>query len=480
MRRYLTSETRPQARYDVCIIGAGAAGISLAQKLRSQGLSVFLAEGGGEEWEDESQAIYQGDVKGDAYFDLETARLRYFGGTTNHWGGMCRPLEELDFEAKTGFPLTAWPITRSDLDPFLNEARKIVEVATFPNDSPLDSSDDLRRVHFVFSPPVRFGEKFRDQFSSDLGIDVVLHANAQDAVIENRRIQSVRFENFQNDSIEVNADAFILACGGIENNRLLLQWNRDHNDGLGNQRGLVGRYWMEHPTQTIGEVVFCEGLTFDDDDTDLPISATRLYLAPTKSFMTENGTLNCRIRLDRTPDMSCTPPGWLARLLGRAPEEPAHLAWLRSSSEQEPVYSNHIALSDALDRFGNPRATLHWRRSEVDRNTFREPALALGQYLADNTKARMRLHDWVLSPETEFSCDGGGHCPGGYHHMGGTRMADSPETGVVDRNAKVFGTENLYCAGSSVFPSGGFCNPTFSIVQLSLRLGDYLANRAAR
>ena len=205
MLQFLTSETRPRPEYDVCVIGAGAAGISLAQKLRASGLSVFLAEGGAEEWEDASQAIYQGAVQGDEYFDLETARLRYFGGTTNHWGGMCRPLEELDFEAKAGYPLTAWPITRSDLDPFLDEARDIVEIPAFPDDSTMDDAEGLRRVHFVFSPPVRFGEKFRDQFASDAGIDVVLHANAQDAVIENQKIRSVRFENYQGDSVMVTA-----------------------------------------------------------------------------------------------------------------------------------------------------------------------------------------------------------------------------------------------------------------------------------
>ncbi|MGC3939094.1 GMC oxidoreductase [Roseobacter sp. EG26] len=459
------------------MIGAGAAGISLSQKLRSRGQTVLLAEGGGEDWEDDSQAIYQGSVEGDEYFDIETARLRFFGGTTNHWGGMCRPLEELDFQAKPGFPLTEWPISRSDLDPFLDEAREVVEIPEFPDDSALEGTDDLRRVHFVFSQPVRFAEKYREPFSSDPGIDVLLHANAQEAMLDDQKITSVRFENYSGHSVVVKADAFVLACGGIENNRILLQWNRDHNNGLGNKNDLVGRYWMEHLTQTIGEVAFCEGTSFGDDDVYLPFSRSRLYVAPTQRFMTENGLLNCRIRLDRDPDMDCTPPSWIAKLLGTAPEVPARIAWLRSSSEQEPVFENRVTLSSDVDRFGNPRAKLHWRRSDLDRRTFREPALALGQFFAEKTKVRMRLDDWVLSSELEFSCEGGGHCPGGYHHMGGTRMAASPETGVVDLNAQVFGSDNLFCAGSSVFPSGGFCNPTFSIVQLSLRLGDYLADR---
>ena len=481
MMRYLTSETRPLLpRYDVCIIGAGAAGMTMAWKLSTLGLSVFLAEGGGEELEDASQSLYQAEVEGDEYFDLEYARLRFFGGTTNHWGGMCRPLEAIDFKAKKGFPLTAWPIEKADLDPYQDTARAIVEIPAFPDDAPMDS-DDLRRVHFVFSGAVRLAEKYGPYFKEAEGVDVMLHANAQDIRFDGQGIRSMRFENFDGVSVDVEADAYVLACGGIENSRLLLHWNRAHNDQLGNRAGNVGRYWMEHPNHTIGEVLFCEELSFADDGVYMPFSRERLYVSPTQKFMEERGLLNARLRMDRYPEIQCTPPGWLSRILGREVEEPASLAWIRSAAEQEPVRSNRVALSDSeVDRFGIPRAVLHWKRSEQDKRTLIEPALALGRYFAEKTQVRMRLDDWALSEELEFSCDGGGHCPGSYHHMGGTRMAETPETGVTDRNAMVFGTNNLFCAGSSLFPSGGHCNPTFSILQLGLRLADHLADRAGR
>lgn len=479
MLTHLNSGAAVQSQYDVCVIGAGAAGITIAQKLRKNGLRVFLAEGGGETWEDESQAIYAGKVTGDEYFDLETARLRFFGGTTNHWGGMCRPLEEIDFKAKPDAPLTAWPISRADLDPYLDEARDVVEIPKFESDQPMAGSDDLRRVHFSFSEPVRFAEKYGPVFEQDSGIDVFLHANAQDLIFDEGRIQTVRFENFEGHSVNVRAKTYVLACGGIENSRLLLQWNRQYNNALGNVNGLVGRYFMEHLTQTIGEVLFCDDFSLPDDNPDVFLSLERFYVAPTQSFMQRNGTLNCRVRLDRSASMSCKAPNWFSRLLGREPDMPARLAWVRSSSEQEPVYENHVALSDEMDRFDNPRVDLHWSRSEKDRATFRTVALELGKYFADHTQARLRLNDWVLSEEHGFSCEGGGHCPGGYHHIGGTRMAETTQTGVVDRDAMVFGSGNLYCAGSSVFPSGGYCNPTFSIVQLSLRLADHLTRVVA-
>jgi choline dehydrogenase-like flavoprotein len=153
--------------------------------------------------------------------------------------------------------------------------------------------------------------------------------------------------------------------------------------------------------------------------------------------------------------------------------------WVRSSSEQEPARENRVTLDDETDRFGIPRPILHWRRSALDKKTFRSTALALGAYFASGNMARLRLDDWVFSEDLEFSCEGGGHCPGGYHHLGGTRMSATSAEGVVDADCRVFGTANLFVAGSSVFPSGGYCNPTMTIVQLSLRLAHHLAAKLA-
>jgi len=111
----LTSAFSAPARYDVCIIGAGAAGITVARRLAQTGHNVLLAEAGGLEYSDRSQAIYQGEVIGDPYFELDQARLRYFGGTTNHWAGVCRPLDQRDFRPKPYVTSAGWPIELDDL-----------------------------------------------------------------------------------------------------------------------------------------------------------------------------------------------------------------------------------------------------------------------------------------------------------------------------------------------------------------------------
>lgn len=123
------SDPFKEKRFDVCICGAGVAGITLARKL-SQRLNVVLLEAGGYEYSEASQDVYKGKSIGQDYFDLASTRLRYFGGTSNHWGGWCRPLDSCDFKPRPYVKFSGWPIERSDLDPFLEEAKSILDIPT--------------------------------------------------------------------------------------------------------------------------------------------------------------------------------------------------------------------------------------------------------------------------------------------------------------------------------------------------------------
>jgi len=126
-----------------------------------------------------------------------------------------------------------------------------------------------------------------------------------------------------------------------------------------------------------------------------------------------------------------------------------------------------------LFQFGNRRVVIDWQLNELDKRTLRKSALQAGSIMAGNDLGRIRLPQWLLDPDPVppgLSVDE----VAGYHHMGTTRMADSPRRGVVDRNQRVFGIANLYVGGSSVFATSGHVNPTFTIVQMSLRLADHL------
>jgi len=143
----------------VCIIGSGPAGITLALQLEKKGISSVIVEAGGFDYITSIQEAYQGTVIGDPYFDLSVARLRYFGGTSGHWAGWCRPLDEVDFEPRKGFQNSGWPIRKKDLDPYIKDTDAILELGPLQADVPIDAN--WKEIHFEFSPPVRFCQKYR-------------------------------------------------------------------------------------------------------------------------------------------------------------------------------------------------------------------------------------------------------------------------------------------------------------------------------
>lgn len=159
--------------YDAAIIGAGAAGITLALKLAAEGQKVALIEAGGLEWSAESQQIYDAKTVGDPYFDLDVARLRYFGGTTNHWQGWCRTFEREDFNRGYLGDQYKWPITFEELDQYLLEACEILEISSDFQDQPT-SEPDIESISFNFSPPVRFGTKYFDKLVGNAVVHVFL------------------------------------------------------------------------------------------------------------------------------------------------------------------------------------------------------------------------------------------------------------------------------------------------------------------
>src|SRR5882762_922857 len=98
---------------DLCIIGAGAAGISMALEWINTSYKIILLEGGGFEYEDQMQDLYSGKNTGQRYFPMKAIRLHYFGGTTGHWAGFCSPFDPIDFEKREWVAHSGWPITKN-------------------------------------------------------------------------------------------------------------------------------------------------------------------------------------------------------------------------------------------------------------------------------------------------------------------------------------------------------------------------------
>lgn len=458
-------------------------------------------EGGGLEYSDASQELYEGEVVGRAYHDLTVPRLRFFGGTSNHWAGWCIPLAEHDFEAKPYQEWSGWPIGKADLDPYYDETLDILDIAkadTQPS-APLSFHHDTLQVfNVLFSPPTRFAEKFGAELRTSANIHLVLNANLTDIVLAENRRQVVRceFRNYVDDEpIIILAKTYVLCLGGLENPRILLAINKGTASGIGNRQDLVGRFFSDHPHFSVGRYLL------NSDNPEVPavlrdqgVKKPRnvVAIAPTKSFMLQKEIPGFSLRLFPYADIKRNRDGikaFLQRQLcstdfstqlveavnGQIPNWwDCFYGNIAIATEQGVNYDSRVSLSSAKDRFGLPRIKLDWRFGEPDRRTIRIGALELGRQFAVNDWGRIQIIDWILDDDLPI--------PGpdeeqytGMHHIGTTRMASEPTRGVVDSNLKVFNHDNLFVCGSSVFSTSSHANPTFTIVQLALRLGAHLS-----
>lgn len=468
-------------RADVCVCGAGPAGITLARSLARRNLTVLLLEGGGESLSDESQDQYVGTTSGVPYFALDETRLRFFGGSSNHWTGHCGELDAKDFKAWDHAPLSGWPIAKSDLDPYAAEAREILDLAAAPpRPEPMPvESPGFESWALEESPPTLFAQKFRDEIRASERLTLVLNCSVLDIRLNDEGTVVTHLicgsTGAPERRMEMHAEHFALCLGGIENPRILLNSDSQQPAGIGNAHDLVGRFFSEHPHAEAGEA-------------RLPRSVASHFVSPSEAFIEERETLNFGLRVyTRDGDMAHNPlrpstslsaPRQVACRIPRADALAARLrddllycdAMLWVMCEQSLSAENRVTLIDERDVFGLRRANLHWSFSELDWHTMEAAVIGYGEYLAQHDLGRARLHPWLIDRDTASE-----HMSGGHHHMCTTRMSASPTSGVVDANCRVHGVRNLFIGGSSVFATGGHINPTFTIIQLSLRLGDQLA-----
>ena len=508
---------------DLCIIGAGAAGITLARELSGSPLRVTVLESGGFEYEVGTQALYEGDSIGLPYSNLSAPRLRYFGGTTNHWGGICRPFEDADFEAREGIRFTGWPIKKADVDPFYERA---VQAVRLPSETwelgdwtpsgeaaplPLGNGRIVSRVAQVVEQRLRsFGDGYREELRRAPNVTVYLHANVTrlDADETARTATSVEVATLAGNRFSVRAKAFVLATGAIENARLLLVSNRQAPSGLGNGNDLVGRFFLEHP-RFIGGIL----APFDPhpnlgfyENHRVHGALVRGYLASAKEVQLAEGLLDLQIRVEPSYGEAPEDPfdyadhvltlardieGWQRIAIPGAPVPIPYLDLIREAIttpeetyirlrgridriglstriEQAPNPDSRVVLVAERDELGMQRVALDWRLSDVDRRNVRRALELLGAELGAAGIGRVRI---LLDEDDSGWPD---DLNGGQHHMGMTRMSDDPRQGVVDRRCLVHGMSNLFVAGSSVFPTPSGATPTLMLVALAIRLADHL------
>lgn len=494
-------------QYDVCIVGAGAAGITLARALKSERLSICLLESGGFDFDDDTQALYGGVLDAAGFGPstyLSSSRLRFFGGTTNHWNGMCRPLDPIDFAIRPWVAHSGWPINRDDLAPYYERAAEVLQFRPFNErwgditlhaQSLVPPKGVLIGRTFRYSPPTRFGTVYRQELVEARTVDILLQANAVhlDLNEAGTAVERVQVAGLNRKRVTVTARLFVLATGGIENARLLLVSDSVHRSGLGNGSDCVGRFFMEHPELTVAHLLMTSPAALEDVRLLADQSA---LLCLSEQTQREHELLNANIELDLPAALRESEAGGFPLAIGDTiehldrlgfeadpetePTETPGLTRCYIRAESAPRPESRVTLEDrATDALGMRRPRLTFVMDTLESRTFVRTMEIVARELGVRQAGRLML---VLAEGAESLPVGGpawGRIRGGSHHMGTTRMSNNPAEGVVDRDCGVHGVSNLYVAGSSVFPTGGMANPTFTIVALALRMAEHIAARLA-
>ncbi len=457
----------------VTIIGSGPAGLSLAMRLEEKNVPCLVIEAGGMDYSVASQDFYRGKVIGDAYFELHQARLRQFGGTSGHWTGWCRARDAADFEPRADVPHSGWPIRKADLDPYAEATRTLLQINPVAPDREL--TPQMKLVEFAFSPPVRFGQVYRERIVRSPMIGLLLDTAVREIVPGAGRIDAIRVVGVDHVERDLRVEQLAVCTGGIENSRLLLWSNLRHGGRVVPHAATLGRFWMEHPNFAIGDAVMF----------GRPELPPRPYFAPTVRATRALGIGGAHVWLrpldddgdfkDLLREGMCVAPDLFGRLFKAAGRELFCGQHVRMEWEQWPRADNRIELGNETDALGVPRLNLHWSKAPAERKTVEVVTRLFGEALVARDLGRLRIRRWLLEGTPYSDRDQ----LAGWHHMGGTRMAESSEQGIVDRDCKVFGMSNLYIGGSSVFTTGGDANPTYTIVQLALRLAEHLAGGLA-
>lgn len=491
---------------DICIIGAGTAGLSIALDWIDSGYKVILLESGGFTYDINTQSLNKGETTGQKYYPLKSARLRYFGGTTGHWAGMCSTFDALDFKERDYVPHSGWPISKKELDPYYAKANKTLKLGPanytyefwnnqLPNLNPLPLDKDVVWNKMWQYTVARFGELYQDTIKDAANIHLYTYATAVDlGATENvSAIDQVTIKNHEGKTHTVKAKHFILACGTIQNARMLLASNTQAKHGLGNDYDNVGRYFMEHLEIASAELWLLKPFPTDLYTWDFGVTKASAELAITEAAQKQHQILNGTSSLlplaigrnqsprmetwqdeDPRKGMDLLMEDWtkaeeLAKKQNKGSISRAFQ--LNTRIEQAPNPNSRVTLGTELDALGVPRANLHWELTSLDKSSLRKMYRILGQQFGISGIGRLKLMEY-LRDETDDSWPIGTN--GGWHHMGTTRMSSDPKKGVVDANCKVHGIANLYVAGAACYATSGAPNPTLTLVALSLRLSAFL------
>lgn len=493
----------------VCVVGTGIGGGSfIARYMKDKGDLVVIEAGSRRENADVTAESVGRD------FGLAMTREISLGGTSNAWRSLCSPLDRIDFVDRSWMKMSGWPIGPDDLNPHYAEAARLLDLPDISRFAPVrmdhgtmamghafdfDRSTLEHKIFLQTRPPRNFRDDLLQRFrrSDDL---LLMDAVAVEIVTnrEGNEADHILVKTPGGNSVEIRAKHFVLAAGALETPRLLLNSRRWNGRGVGNNHDLAGRFLMDHPMGSLSQLRF-NGIRKAPLYHSLKIgprhsmkagfvlteALQEKYRLPNHCFYLwpsfhrgiddrfENlrrNLITARKRWLKPGDILAlvSSPNTLYRILTYLfPIEACYLyADLFFVTEQAPNRNSTVSLSEKKDRFGYPIARVDWKLGQEDLDSiaaFNElalNALSTGGTRISFQKDKGHLGDTLTSAA---------------HHMGTARMAADSRSGVVDRNLKAWGVENLHVCDASVFPTSGNANPALTISALAIRLADRLA-----
>ncbi|CAD7038400.1 GMC family oxidoreductase [Pseudorhizobium endolithicum] len=521
----------PLPSADVCIVGAGPVGLSLAFKLEALGRTVLLLEAGPTDGRDAPDPAATGFVNRN-HASPGDASHRGLGGTSALWGGRCVPYDDLDFQPRNHVTSPGWPIPHSEMSKYYGEAAVFLQCSspTFARNVPEEGEDIITDAVEWWSKSPALGRVYEDRLRRSDLITVVTKAVVHDINLGpgGRDVESLHVKH-AGRSRTLRAKQFVLAAGGLETARMLLSLQKQHPQKLGGPEGPLGRYYQGHLTGYIAvahlnDKALLQTLSFRSDEQG-GRHRRRLQVSPQRQM--QDRLLNAVFWLD---PMSISDPshgsGTLSLLYlllvasgtyrflsrGLAPrshgessgemrrhlrnigvggtsfsaffrslyrlyrsadsalENPAGRYLLRYHAEQMPNPESRVTIPGGADE---DMLSVDYRVTEED------VASVLRSHEILDAWLRHRNAGWLeyLHPEPAMRKKAVlNQAVDGYHQIGHIRMSRDPGDGVVDQHCRVHDLENLHAAGAGVFSTGGHANPTLPAVALALRLGERLAS----
>jgi choline dehydrogenase-like flavoprotein len=545
MIRTFDARSEPETR-ETCIIGSGPAGITLALELARLGRPSLLLESGAAK-AGAAQDLSRAEIVDPAvHDDMSIAVARRFGGASNLWGGRSMPLDPVDFAVRDYCAGARWPIAHEDIAPFYETACRYTTCGAPVFDAPL-AGVAIANPDFSFTSVERasnspkFQKAHAEALAASALVDVRLGATVVDFDFdESGRVRAAIVAGPDGARKAIAAERFVIAAGGLESTRLLLNAQRRRPEFFGGAHGPLGRYYMGHIIGEIADIVFADD-TFDrafDFLKDGAGSYVRRRFVPSPAVQAAHrlpnicfwpvvppiadprhasGALSAVAMALSTPVLGplIIPDAIRTRHLGKPIEWGPHLRNVLSDApgtaaflgrfvrerylsaeripgyfvrnrarryglsyhaEQSPRADSRVTLSEQCDALGLPRLRIDLRFHRDDAEAVSRAHDLLARWLAETGVARV---DYRQSADENIDAIAR-KMSHGTHQIGTARMGGTRADGVVDGDLRCFDAPNLYVASSAVFPTSGQANPTLSIVAFAARLAAKLAADSAQ